>query len=80
MAAHQLLPEWIKSPKKYEKEIKIHLERRVGYAAGEACNLTENEWKLAKYTGTNLTSLTVKRTDCLIRHAANLTELQIKLY
>jgi len=80
MAAHQLLPEWIQRPKKYEDEIKKHLEQKVGYAAVEARNLTEDEWNLAKDTGTNLTSLTVKRTDCLIRHAANLTELQIKLY
>jgi NTE family protein len=80
IAAHQLQPQWVAQPKVYEAQIKQHLEQRIGYAAVEARNLSDDEWKLAKGTGTNLTSLSTKRIDCLIRHAENLTELQTKLY
>jgi NTE family protein len=66
MAAHGLKQEWIDDPSTHRTEI--------------ARKLTPEEWMLAKGTGTNLTSLSAKRTDCLIRHAADLTELQVKLY
>jgi NTE family protein len=80
MDAHGLKQEWIDDPKRYRSEIENYLEQRIGYAAVDARKLTPEEWKLAKGTGTNLTSLSAKRTDCLIRHAADLTELQVKLY
>ncbi len=80
MAAHQLKQEWIDQPDAYGKEIQQHLEQRTGYQAVLARDLTEEEGRLAKSTGTNLTPLSKKRIDCLIRHAENLTELQVKLY
>ena len=78
--AQKLQPEWIKDPTKFRKEIHQQLERNVGYENIWKRNLSREEWQLACSTGTNLTPLPAKRLDCLIRHAENLTELQVKLY
>jgi NTE family protein len=80
MEAHELLPEWIESPEKYRTAITEHLERRIGYCNVLKKDLDEDQWKLARNTGTNLTGLSGKRIEYLIRHAENLTELQVKLY
>jgi NTE family protein len=50
------------------------------YTTIEANNLTQEQWEIAKNTPTNLTPLIKKQTDYLIRHAENMTELQVKLY
>lgn len=80
LATHNLKPEWIESPHIFKDEIQKYLENKTDYELIYTRNLTEDEWKLARGTGTNLTSLPKKRIDCLIRHAENLTELQVKLY
>lgn len=80
ISAHALKPEWIAAPDKFEEEIQADLEMKTGYGLVLSRNLTTEEWKLAKETSTNLTSLSGRRIDCLIRHAENLTDLQIKLY
>lgn len=80
MEAHNLDAEWIKNPMDYRKNIQQHLESRLGYAAIEKGNLTPEEWNMARTAGTNLKPLPAKTVECLIRHAENLTELQVKLY
>jgi NTE family protein len=80
LAAHKLEQQWIDNPETYRDIIQQYLEARINYAAVFANNLTDDEWKLAKGTGTNLTSLSAKKINCLIRHAENLTELQVRLY
>lgn len=78
--AHGFAEEWKNAPAKYRSEIAAHLESKVNYAAVEKRNLTAEEWNIARSTGTNLINLSPVQTDYLIRHAENLTELQIKLY
>jgi NTE family protein len=78
--AHGLKKEWIDDPEKHRQVIQQHLESGIGYESVLAKDLTDDEWNLARRTGTNLTSLSQKRIGCLIRHAANLTELQVRLY
>lgn len=78
--AHKILPEWIEDPKKYSIEITKHLYTRLNYDLIKARDLTDDEWKIACRTGTNLTSLSAERITYLIRQAENLTEIQIKLY
>jgi NTE family protein len=80
IAAHGFKEEWIKDPSNHKAEIQQHLEQNTGYNLILARDLTDEEWKLAKGTSTNLTPLSKQRTDCLIRQAENLTELQVKLY
>ena len=80
MAARQLLPDWINEPEKYRNAIEQHLEQQVGYAAIAARDLTRAEWEMARRIGTNLTRLSPAELNALVRHAENLTELQVKLY
>jgi NTE family protein len=78
--AHCFQPDWINNPKNYEKEIIQHLEAQVGYAAIAKRDLTDEQWDIARRTGTNLTALPQERLSYLVRHAENFTELQVKLY
>jgi NTE family protein len=80
MLKHELKKDWIDDPEKYRTVIQTYLEQRIGYSSVASRNLTEEEWNMARGTGTNLTNLSRRRTDCLISHAENLAELQIKLY
>jgi NTE family protein len=71
---------WKTNPKTYREEIAAHLEERTGYASILKRNLSAAEWEKARAVGTNLTKLSKETIDLLIRHAENLTELQVKLY
>lgn len=78
IAGHQLKPEWVADPKGYEAAITVYLKNRLGYAA--IPKPTPEEKKIARNVGTNLTSLSKRKVDCLIKQAEALTELQVKLY
>lgn len=78
--AHAMNPEWVEQPGKHVQEITQHLQGRMNYAAIAKRDLTDDEWKIASSTATNLTTLSKERIDYLVRHAENLTEIQIKLY
>lgn len=80
IAAHKFQPEWIENPSAYKEAITKHLEQTVGYETIEKRNLDKDQRKIACETGTNLTPLSAERIAYLIRHAENLTELQVKLY
>ncbi|WP_276134346.1 patatin-like phospholipase family protein [Polluticoccus soli] len=77
---HGFQQAWIDSPDKYRNEITDHLKQRVGYTAIYARNLNEKDTAIASSVATNLTSLSTDQTRCLITHAENLAELQVKLY
>lgn len=70
--------EWVDEPMKFEKEITAYLEVRTGYAG--ITKPTPEEMETARKVGTNLTALSKHQVDCLIKQAAALTELQVKLY
>ncbi|MBL7710765.1 MAG: patatin-like phospholipase family protein [Chitinophagaceae bacterium] len=76
--AHQLKPEWVAAPRKYETEITTYLKNRLGYDA--IPKPTPEEKKIARSVSTNLTALSKQEVDCLIKQAEALTELQVKLY
>ncbi|TGE06476.1 patatin-like phospholipase family protein [Hymenobacter fodinae] len=80
MAARQLRADWIANPKEYRFALTEHLEQQVGYADLAARDLTIDEWQVVCQVGTNLTPLTSIQLELLTRHAANLTEIQVKLY
>jgi NTE family protein len=77
---HGFHEDWKNNPGLYRNEIAAHLEQRTGYAEILKRNLTPDQWEQARTTGTNLTKLQKQTIDYLIRHAENLTELQVKLY
>ncbi|MBL0145725.1 MAG: patatin-like phospholipase family protein [Chitinophagaceae bacterium] len=76
--ALQLKPDWVANVKQYEKEIASYLEEKTGYTA--IIKPTNEEKQIARSVGTNLTALSKKQVDCLIKQAECLTELQVKLY
>lgn len=78
IAAHALPPDWVADPRKFKAEIEAYLQQRLNYAA--IPKPTEMEKQLARNVGTNLTALSRRKIDCLIKQAQALTELQVKLY
>ncbi len=81
--AHKIPEEWLKDAKEVEahrREIQNLLEQNVNYTSIVDAALTPAELAIARAVGTNLTKLTVKEVSVLSRHAANMTELQLKLY
>lgn len=76
--AHQLKPEWVAAPQQFEAEITKHLEARLDIATINRPSAVEK--RIARSVGTNLTSLSKQKVDCLVKQAAALTEIQVKLY
>ena len=76
--AHALKAEWVEQPGYYEKEITHWLRDRIGYAAIDLP--TKEEKRIARSVGTNLVPLSRQQVDCLIKQAAALAEIQVKLY
>lgn len=78
IAALELKPEWVADPEQYKQAIQAHLENKTNYAA--IPKPTADEKRVARSVATNLTALSKDQVDCLIKQAAALTELQVKLY
>lgn len=78
IAAHQLQPEWVNNPSGFRTVISDYLKKRLDYDHIPGPN--EAEKHIARTVGTNLTALSQQQVDCLIKQAAALTELQVKLY
>lgn len=78
--AHNIPDEWLTDLVKFESEIVGFLAKQVGYDIIISRDLSPEEIKIARSVGTNLKKLSGKQIGCLITHAENLTELQVKLY
>ncbi|MET0635335.1 MAG: patatin-like phospholipase family protein [Chitinophagaceae bacterium] len=76
--AHQLKPEWVLDPENYETVIADYLKQRLDY--NNIDKPSDEEKKIARGVGTNLTSLSKIQVDCLMKQAGALTEIQVKLY
>jgi NTE family protein len=76
--AHQLPEDWVKHPHEFESEITEYLKAATNY--NSIAKPTPEEKVIARRVSTNLTSLSKQQTDCLIKQAECLTELQVKLY
>lgn len=77
---HQFEPAWLERPASYIKEVTARLEANVNYNLIMSRNVPEPFLTKVKATGTSLKCLSKERIDALIRHAENLTELQVRLY
>lgn len=77
---HNLEPDWVADPDKYRIQIIAVLEKQARYTEILKRNLTPEEWDIARTVGTNLTALSPREVNLLIRHAENMTELQVRLY
>lgn len=76
--ALQIPAEWVANPKKFKAELQQYLEQKTNYAAIDKPTIEEK--LIARCVGTNLTALSKKQVDCLIKQAECLAELQVKLY
>jgi len=80
LAAHKLDEEWIKSPKVYKVQILARLEQQCQVKEILARGLPIDRLQSIRKIGTNLTRIKINLVQDMIIHAANLTELQIRLY
>lgn len=78
--AHQLKPEWVADPNRYRREMTTYLENEVNYKVILQRNLKPPQLTIARNVGTNLTPLSKEALTYLAIQAANLTELQVRLY
>lgn len=78
--AHQFKPEWVTDPARYRKELTTYLENEVNYKVILQRNLKPPQLTIARNVGTNLTPLSKEELTYLAIQAANLTELQVRLY
>lgn len=77
---HKLQEEWINTPTLYRVEIISQLEQRCNYGNLKKNGLSESQLAAIRKIGTNLTPIKKELAKNLIRHAENITELQIRLY
>jgi len=80
IACHKLEQVWIDNPQRYRNDIEKHLCNLIGYTKIEREKISDIDFAIALKVGTNLTSLSIKQANALSGHAANLTEIQLKLY
>lgn len=78
--AHQFRPEWVADPERYRKELTMYLENEIDYKKIMLHNLKPPQLSIARNVSTNLTPLSKEELTYLAIQAANLTELQVKLY
>ena len=80
IAAHKIPEGWVHDVENNRNNIRQLLENNVNYKKIETEQLDYEKLKIARRVGTNLSALNSKQINCLADHAANLTELQVKLY
>lgn len=80
IAAHKLPEEWVREPAQYKEKILQHMEEKCSIKVILGRALTKGRLQSIRRVGTNLTQLKQPLVDDMIIHAANLTELQLKLY
>ena len=78
--SHKIPAEWVKNVKQFREQIQQLLEQNVNYKKIESEKLTVAQLNIARSVGTNLSCLSAEQVNCLSGHAANITELQVKLY
>lgn len=77
---HNLPEDWVKHPAAFEQEIKTRLETSCNVATLTATTLGKDRLKAIRLLSTNLRPIGGTVVDDMILHAANLTEIQLRLY
>jgi NTE family protein len=80
LAAHQLPEDWIKAPALHKDQITQYMEQRCQVQEILAKALPKDRLQKIRQIATNLTRIKRELVQDMIIHAANLTELQIRLY
>ncbi len=77
---HGLAIAWVENPTMYKDDIIEHLQDRCSYEQIKEVGLSPEKLKAIRNVGTNLTPIKKELARDLITHAAQITELQVKLY
>jgi NTE family protein len=77
---HSLDNSWITNATEFKTEIIKHLQERYNYEQIKAVGLTTAQLEGIRNVGTNLTPIKKELAKNLIAHAAQITELQVRLY
>ena len=80
ISAHRLEPIWVADPKQFKKEITDRLSENCQLAQISLRTLPPERQKAIRNIGTNLTRIKPALVNDMITHAANLTEIQVRLY
>jgi len=80
LTAHQLPEDWIKNPALHKAQILAYMEQRCRVKEILAISLPKDRLQSIRQISTNLTRIKPALIQDMIIHAANLTELQIRLY
>ncbi len=80
LEAHQIPREWLVDLQVYEESILEQLKKSIDYSRILREEVADQDKLVARSVSTNLTKLTAHQIDCLMRHAASLTDIQVRLY
>ena len=78
--AHQISEDWLADLHTHKEDVLERLQASIGYSHIINEKVADQDKLVARNVSTNLTKLSPRQIDCLIRHAANLTEIQVRLY
>lgn len=80
LKAHRIPDEFICNPDEFKTQIQEILIANTQYDQILKSDMMEHELAVARNVKTNLTRLSLVQLNSLIKHAENLTELQVRLY
>lgn len=72
--------DWIDDVEKFREDIIDFIEKKISFKEMKSNAPSKSELEIARGVGTNLTKLKQKQIDALMKHAAIMTEIQVKLY
>ncbi|XAZ81985.1 patatin-like phospholipase family protein (plasmid) [Fibrella sp. ES10-3-2-2] len=78
--AHQIPEDWLADLHTHKKDVLERLQASIGYSHIINEKVADEDKLVARSVSTNLTKLSPRQIDCLMRHAANITEIQVRLY
>ena len=78
--AHRIPQEWLEDWDKYKSEVRNLIMTNVQFERLVNETVTQQEETIARSVSTNLTTLSMNQINCLMKHAENLTEIQVRLY
>lgn len=80
LAYYALTPALLSDIKTNQQTLQEEVKQKIGFATITAAGLTVDEIKEISRIKTGLSAFTEQRIELIARHAATLTELQVKLY
>jgi NTE family protein len=80
ITAHRIPQAWLENVEAHRTEIQQLLEYKVSYSTIQSRDLSRDDLAIIRGVRTGLSRIPLQVGELLATHAANLTELQVKLY